>query len=126
MKLGLFGAPGVGKGTFAKILCKKLGLHHVSAGNLVRKEIMVQSKLGLSIKAQVERGLLLDDSLITDLVFKELELINEKREGFILDGYPRSLEQALMLASADQDLMIQQVVNIQLDEKIRIEKLRAR
>ncbi|BBE30917.1 adenylate kinase [Tepiditoga spiralis] len=93
MKVLLFGPPGAGKGTQAKIVAKKLEIPHISTGDLLRKTIRTGSKLGLQIKELLDKGEFVTDEMINSLV-KETLL---EYESFILDGYPRTLQQAEFL-----------------------------
>jgi len=93
MKVLLFGPPGAGKGTQAKIVAKKFEIPHISTGDLLRKTIRTGSTLGLQIKELLDKGEFVTDEMINSLV-KETLL---EYESFILDGYPRTLQQAKFL-----------------------------
>lgn len=92
----MFGAPGVGKGTQAKILADKLNVPHISTGDILRNSIKNKTPLGLKAKEIVESGYLVPDDLMADLI-KEVLSGKACEKGFILDGYPRTLEQAKLL-----------------------------
>ncbi len=90
MKLIFFGAPGAGKGTQAQKTSDEFGIPHVSTGDILREAVKNETELGLKVKDILERGELVSDEIINKLVEKKvLEL-----ESFILDGYPRTLDQA--------------------------------
>ena len=93
MRLILFGPPGAGKGTHARILSEKWKVPHLAAGDLLRRHIRDATEIGKRVKAVLERGELVPDSLINELMILEL-LKPEAKKGFILDGYPRTLGQA--------------------------------
>ena len=81
--------PGVGKGTYAKILSKTMDIEHVSAGVLVREEIATQSDLGQRMQKIVNEGQLLPDEMVVDAVIKKITMENTKasKRGFLLDGF---------------------------------------
>lgn len=89
----LFGPPGAGKGTQAKLMADKYNLHHVSTGDLLRKEIAKGSELGLRAKSLIEAGNLVDDSIVIAMIENEIGSHPEVN-GFLFDGFPRTLEQA--------------------------------
>ena len=96
MKLILFGPPGAGKGTHAKILSEKLGAPHLAAGDILRSHIRQGTEVGKKAKAIIERGELVPDALINELMLGQLDS-SEAKPGYILDGYPRTLGQAEVL-----------------------------
>ncbi|MGE5682134.1 MAG: adenylate kinase [Bacillota bacterium] len=96
MRIVIFGAPGVGKGTQAKILASKLGIPHISTGDILRNAIKNETRLGLEAKRIVEAGDLVPDDIMAGIVKDALSEESSKK-GFILDGYPRTLDQAKLL-----------------------------
>jgi adenylate kinase len=96
MNLIFLGPPGSGKGTQAKRLSDQFGLIHVSTGDLFRDAIKDQTELGREIQAFVDSGKLVPDDLVSDVVFDKLKTVSEKL-GFLLDGYPRTIDQAKSL-----------------------------
>ena len=90
------GMPGVGKGTQATRLCQVLGIPHVSTGDILRGAVSAGSPLGRQARSYMEAGGLVPDELVEDLVVERLGRA-DARDGFILDGFPRSVEQAAML-----------------------------
>ncbi len=87
----LFGAPGAGKGTHAEIIAKRYHLNHISTGDLLRKEVAEGTELGMQVKAIMDRGDLVSDDIVSALIEKA---IKTDTEGLILDGYPRTVQQA--------------------------------
>ncbi|KAI0510143.1 hypothetical protein KFK09_010743 [Dendrobium nobile] len=114
------GCPGVGKGTYASRLSQFLGVPHIATGDLVRKELSSAGPLAGQLEEIVNKGKLLPDEVIIDLLSKRLESGGAKGEsGFILDGFPRTIRQAEILEGVmDIDL----VVNLKLREEVLIEK----
>ncbi|MEL9940176.1 MAG: adenylate kinase [Ignisphaera sp.] len=93
MRLVFIGPPGIGKGTYAKMLNQKYGIPHISTGDIFREEIAKGTELGLKIKQYVEKGLLVPDEVVIEVVKSVLQR-PECRRGFILDGFPRTIKQA--------------------------------
>ncbi|MDN3508300.1 MAG: adenylate kinase, partial [Simkaniaceae bacterium] len=91
-----FGPPGVGKGTQAELLGKKFKLPHISTGDLFRKNIKEETPLGVEAKEYIEKGALGPDSLVLDMIQMRIKE-DDCKKGFILDGYPRTLDQARVL-----------------------------
>lgn len=87
----LLGPPGAGKGTLAEVLAGKLGLGHLSTGDIFRKEISSKTELGVKISEIVKSGKLVSDELTCEIV---LNRIKDSEKGFIFDGFPRTLYQA--------------------------------
>ena len=85
------GAPGAGKGTQAELICKTNSFLHLSTGDLLRKEIEMNTNLGRKVKDIMNDGKLVSDELVLEIVQKNLE---KENKGWILDGYPRNLSQA--------------------------------
>ena len=98
MNLILFGPPGAGKGTQADIIVKKFNLYKISTGDLLREEIKKKTDLGNKIKSIIDKGLLVSDKIINDLMIKILS-DNKFYNRLIFDGYPRNLDQARNLDS---------------------------
>lgn len=93
MRLVFMGPPGVGKGTYASALSRRCGIPHISTGDMIREEIRRGTELGRRLREYVERGLLVPDELVTEMLRRRLQQEDCQR-GFILDGYPRTLRQA--------------------------------
>lgn len=96
-KIIFLGAPGVGKGTLAKKLASEKGLIHISTGDIFRKEIKQETELGLKIKSILASGEYVSDDITNQIVKKTIEKPEMQKNGFILDGYPRTINQAEFL-----------------------------
>lgn len=94
----LFGPPGAGKGTHARILSEKRNVPHLATGDILRRHIREGTALGRRAKAILERGELVPDDLVNEFMADQLEK-KEARRGFILDGYPRTIGQAEALGN---------------------------
>jgi adenylate kinase len=90
----LIGAPGAGKGTQANRLLKKYNLTYISTGDIIRDEIKNNTCLGKKAKLYSNKGLLVPDELVTEIIENKLQL---NKSGFLLDGYPRNIKQAILL-----------------------------
>jgi len=93
-QLIIFGPPGVGKGTQSEMIAKNLNLFHLSTGEFLRKEITEGSDLGNKARILVEKGALVPDDVMIGIVAKALKENLDGKEGFILDGFPRTYDQA--------------------------------
>jgi len=91
MRLLLIGAPGSGKGTQAKRLADRFGIAHISSGDLLRQHVSEQTTLGRRVQAYLDRGDLVPDSLVMDMLRKP---VLAATNGYVLDGFPRTVEQA--------------------------------
>lgn len=92
----LFGPPGAGKGTQSEKLIEKYNLIHLSTGDILREEIAAQTKLGLQAKELMDRGDLVPDEVVIGMIRSKLES-NPDATGFIFDGFPRTVAQAIAL-----------------------------
>ncbi|MDP4115357.1 MAG: adenylate kinase [Bacteroidota bacterium] len=108
MRLILFGAPGVGKGTQAKILSAKLNIPHVSTGDILRLATREKTPIGLKVQEIMNRGELVPDEIITGIIQEKLST-DECKNGFILDGFPRTVPQAASLEKMLLDLGIKDI-----------------
>ncbi len=97
MKIILLGPPGAGKGTQAAILSEKYNIPHISTGQIFRENIKAKTVLGLKVKEYVARGELVPDEIVIEMTIKKLEELNCRVKGYILDGYPRTVKQAMAL-----------------------------
>ena len=120
MKIIMLGAPGAGKGTQAKMLADKYQIPHISTGDIFRANIKNGTELGNKAKEFMDKGLLVPDELVVDLVidrFKE----DDCKKGYILDGFPRTIPQAEALDKALSDIgdSVDYAVNVEVpDENI--------
>jgi adenylate kinase len=115
MKLILLGAPGAGKGTQAEMICQTLSIPQISTGNIIRAQIKSGTQLGMRVKALVESGALVPDELVIELL-KDRISQPDCANGFVLDGFPRTIPQAEAL---EKICAIDAVLEIYVaDEKI--------
>ena len=94
LNLLIFGAPGSGKGTQSAFIKEHYNLDHVSTGDMLRSEIKAGSEVGKKAAAIIERGDLVSDEIISEMLGKRVSEMTAGKEGFIFDGYPRTLPQA--------------------------------
>ena len=94
MKVLLIGPPGSGKGTQGERLAQRLGIEHIAAGDLLRAEVSAQTPLGQQVSAIMQRGDLVPDEVILNLILPKVVAAAAAR-GYVLDGFPRSLDQAV-------------------------------
>jgi len=123
----LLGAPGAGKGTQAVMLVEKLKLVQVASGDLFRKALQQETDLGKKAKAYMEKGQLVPDEITIQMVLERLAAPDVKN-GAILDGFPRNLQQAKALdkALAKQSKAIDKVINIKVSEEEVLRRLGGR
>jgi adenylate kinase len=122
LKAIIFGAPGSGKGTYASRLQAKLGVEVIAMGDIFRELMKEDSELGRKVKVYVEKGLLVPDEVVVEVLKQRLSKI-PKGKGFILDGYPRTLEQAKILESITK---IDVILLLNVPDWIIIERLSSR
>jgi adenylate kinase len=117
MNVILLGAPGAGKGTQARMICRVLGIPQVSTGEIIRSAIRDRSELGLELRAYANAGSLVPDALVNRLVESRLAA-RDCAGGFLLDGYPRTLAQAEWLdaALAAHGRGIDHVISLEIDD----------
>lgn len=127
MRIILLGAPGVGKGTQAKLISEHFNIPHISTGDIFRSNISHMTPLGIQAKEYMQRGQLVPDSL-TIAVVKDRLKQEDSLEGFLLDGFPRSIHQAreldLMLMGNRQH--VDKVFNIYIPEELIIKRITGR
>ena len=127
MNILLLGPQGSGKGTQAKRIADDFGLAHISTGEMLRHAIAAETPLGLAVKVIVESGALVPDGLMIGLIRERLDE-DDTREGFILDGFPRTIAQAealdAMLGEIGRDLDI--VFELQVPDEVSMERLAKR
>ena len=121
-KLLFLGPPGAGKGTQANLFCKKYGLVHLSTGDLLRDEVSSGSVLGLKAAEIMNKGELVSDELVLSIVEGRLVNINE---GWLLDGFPRNINQANSLKNLLEKIKqpLEGVILIKVDDDYLIKRL---
>ncbi|GGN30416.1 adenylate kinase [Lentzea pudingi] len=127
MRLVLVGPPGAGKGTQAEVLSRKLGVPHISTGDLFRSHISNQTELGLEVQSILDEGALVPDSITNEMVRKRLAE-SDAADGFLLDGFPRNVAQADKLGEflAVGGHSLDAVLEFRVDEDVVVERLLAR
>ncbi|MDF9831037.1 adenylate kinase [Parabacteroides sp. PF5-6] len=121
LNIVIFGAPGSGKGTQSERLIKEFGLDHISTGDVLRKEIKEGSELGRVASEYINKGQLVPDELIVDMLAKVLDE-KENAKGVIFDGFPRTIPQAValkkMLNERGTDVSVMLNLHVEEDELI--------
>ena len=97
MNIVLFGPPGAGKGTQAKLICEKYFLNHLSTGDLLRKESSKETSLGIQIKNTINDGKLVSNETTIELIKQFIDENKNNKKGFLFDGFPRNKKQAELL-----------------------------
>lgn len=123
----LFGPPGAGKGTQAVSMVEKYNLHHISTGALLRKEIAAETELGVKAKALIEKGCLVPDDVVEGMIENEFRTVTGV-DGFLLDGFPRTLPQAdaldRILAKTSEEVTA--TVSIMIPDALIMERIKGR
>lgn len=117
MNILIMGGPGAGKGTMSAKIVEKYNVCHISTGDIFRSEIGNQTELGMMAKSYMDKGLLVPDEVTNQMVKSYLENLEDKKNGFLLDGYPRTIDQAKAFdaLSEGSDLAIDTVIAMELD-----------
>ena len=122
MNIIFLGPPGAGKGTQAQIICQKMGIPQISTGDMLRAAIAAQTETGLKAKEYMDKGQLVPDAVVIDIV-KE-RLVNEDcQKGYILDGFPRTVEQAQCLGTFAK---IDAAINLDVPDEVLVARLSGR
>ena len=123
MRVILFGSPGSGKGTQATLLADFLGVKKISLGDILRGEVKKNSSLGQEVKSYMERGALVPDELVSRVIEENVD-----SSGFLLDGYPRNLDQAKRLEEilTRKNSDIDKVVYLDIDQQTIVDRLSKR
>jgi adenylate kinase len=123
----LLGAPGAGKGTQAVIASQWLGLVHIASGDLFREGVEKGTELGLLAKPYMEKGLLVPDEVTVGMIVERIEALNHD-QGFILDGFPRTMEQAQALdrALGERGKALDRAVYIEVSTEELVHRLSGR
>jgi adenylate kinase len=114
MRLLLIGAPGAGKGTQAELLAKRFGIVHISSGDLLRQHVVEQTSLGQIAKKYVDNGDLVPDGVVMDMLRKPVVAAAESG-GYVLDGFPRTVEQAEASFAVARPLGVEVQAAVHLD-----------
>jgi adenylate kinase len=127
MRLLLIGAPGAGKGTQAQRLAQRFGIAHISSGDLLRQHVKDGTSLGQTIKSYIERGDLVPDGAVMDMLRKPVVAAAEAG-GYVLDGFPRTVEQAEAAFSVVRKLgaEVQAAVHLDVPREELVRRLLAR
>ena len=127
MNIILFGPPGAGKGTQAKILIKNHNLVQISTGDMLREEVNSGSNLGKTAKSIMDSGGLVSDEIIMSIIEERISK-PDCQNGFILDGFPRTLNQATALDDmlAHKNIKIDHIIQIDVDEKLLFQRIKKR
>lgn len=123
----LLGPPASGKGTQSELICKEFNIKHISTGDMFRAAIKNKTKLGLEASSYINQGKLVPDSVTNGLV-KERLAEDDLKNGFLLDGYPRTINQAEVLDSIlkENDSSLTAVISLVADENELIERISSR
>ena len=122
MNIILLGPPGVGKGTIASKLSKKMEVPHIATGDMLRENVAKKTGLGLKAKNYMDKGLLVPDELVIEMIKERLKR-KDCKKGFILDGFPRTIKQGDEISNAAK---IDKVVNLQASGDIIVKRLSRR
>jgi adenylate kinase len=126
VRIAVLGRPGSGKGTQSARLARILGVPHISTGELLRTEIERGSNVGRRAQAYVESGQLVPDDVVQDSLAHRLQQEDVQRHGFVLDGFPRTIDQAAALESLLAPADLDAVVELMVPEREAAERLGAR
>lgn len=127
MNLLIVGAPGVGKGTMSKFLVKEYGVEHISTGDMLREAVANATPVGLKAKEHMENGTLVPDDIINEIIHDRLSKDNGAN-GFLFDGYPRTVNQAKSLTEIldKLGLKIDAVINLEVDDDVLVKRITGR
>ena len=128
INLILLGLPGAGKGTASESIVDKYHLAHISTGDMFRAAMANQTEMGVLAKSYIDKGELVPDEVTNGIVKERLAQDDIKEKGFLLDGYPRTIDQAHALDQilAELGLTLDGVVNIEVDPNSLLERLSGR
>lgn len=127
LNLLFMGPPGAGKGTQAEYIVKEFGIPHISTGDAFRLAMSQGTPLGVKAKEYVDQGLLVPDEITIGIVRERLQL-EDARQGFLLDGFPRTISQAEALDEILKEMgrQIHHVINLSVDRKLLLDRLTGR
>lgn len=127
MKIVMLGAPGAGKGTQAKMIADKYGIPHISTGDIFRANIKNGTELGMKAKTYMDQGLLVPDELVVDLVVDRVQQ-DDCKNGYVLDGFPRTIPQADALDDALVKLgqKMEYAINVEVPDENIVNRMSGR
>jgi adenylate kinase len=127
MEIIIFGAPGVGKGTQAKIISKRLNIPHISTGDILRDAVRKGTEIGRKVQEVLNKGELVSDDLMGEVI-KEVLQEDRTKNGFVLDGFPRTVPQAKILDAILWELNFNPplLINLTAHDEIIIDRLSSR
>lgn len=123
MNLILLGAPGAGKGTQAEVICSKLSIPAISTGNIIREALAKGTEMGIKAKSYIDAGRLVPDDVVIGII-KERLAKDDCKNGFILDGFPRTIPQAEALDA--MGVVIDRVIDIEVSDEAIVNRLSGR
>ncbi len=125
MRIVLLGAPGAGKGTHCKRVADRYGVAHLSSGDILRRERAEGTELGKKAQSYMDAGVLVPDDLIVEMMSRA---VRKAPAGYVLDGFPRTVNQAEVLdrSLAQADGAVDSVVNLQVDNDVVLERITGR
>lgn len=124
MRLLIMGAPGAGKGTYAEGISKHYGIPHISTGDIFRQAMQEETPMGILAKSFIDKGNLVPDDVTNEIVKERLSKV-DCLDGFLLDGYPRTLKQAEEFEKIlkELDLKLDAVINLVVDESLIVSRI---
>ena len=127
MRLILLGPPGAGKGTQAKFLVEAYGIPQLSTGDMLRAAVAKKTEVGMKAKAVMDAGKLVSDDIMNAIISERISM-EDCKKGFILDGFPRTLDQADALYHMldDKGMKVDKVLSLQLDDEALVERVSGR
>ena len=127
MILIFFGPPGAGKGTQASLISQELKIPHLSTGDILRKKLLETDKLSLKLKEIMDTGNLVSDEILNQIIENRLNK-DDCLNGFILDGYPRTIQQKNFLTDylKNNNLDISMIFDLKVDEDVIIKRIKSR
>ena len=127
MILIFFGPPGAGKGTQSNLIAKYYNIPHLSTGEILRNKLLEKDELSKKIKDIMEKGELVSNKILNEIVSNRIDN-QDCLKGFILDGYPRTMDQALFFNSTleSKNLSITKIIDINVDKNIIIKRIKSR
>lgn len=121
----IFGAPGSGKGTQSNLLIEKYGLEHISTGDMLRSEISKGTDLGQTAKSFIDKGQLIPDALMIDILASVYDAFGKEHKGVIFDGFPRTIPQAEALKKMldERGHKVAAMIELDVPDEILMERL---